>query len=239
MKYGKVTGIVVKSIDYLETDKLITVLTFEMGSVTIKARGVRRKGAKLSYGTQQFFCGEFECVESHGRLVLTGIQRLHDYTALSTDIDKYYAACHYADIASAVIMEDHPDEEMLRFFLNSLHILMKSNKNIMLLTAVYEMRTAVLAGFAPVMDECVTCGSTDKTMRFSPENGGLVCCSGGIEADTYIINIISELSECGMREVFKMTVPDESIEIFSRLTRKYLETVLDRQFTTLNGFDIT
>ncbi len=235
MKYEKLRGIVVKSIDYLENDKLLTLLTFERGSVTAKAKGVRKKGAKLAYGARQFFCGDFECVESHGRLVITGVARVYDFTDIASDIDKYYMACHFAEIASVVIMQDHPDEEMLRLFLNALHILIKDSINPGLLNSLYELRTSVLAGFAPVMDECTLCGSTDKKMTFSIENGGMVCCAAGNTIDEHSAGLIEKLSECGMKEMFSLAVPESSLAPLASLSHRYLENVLDRKFDTLEG----
>ncbi|MDX1357263.1 MAG: DNA repair protein RecO [Clostridia bacterium] len=234
MKYEKLRGIVVKSIDYLESDKLLTLLTFERGAVTAKAKGVRKKGAKLSYGARQFFCGDFECVESHGKLIITGVSRLYDFSDIAFDIDKYYTACHFADITSSVIMQDHPDEEMLRFFLNSLHFLLKDTTNISLLTSVYELRTAVLAGFAPVMDECPVCGSVGKEMSFSAENGGMVCCVPGVRLNSNTVKLIEMLTECSMKEVFSLTLPEELLPELSSVSLGYLESVLDRKFTKLN-----
>jgi len=235
MKYEKIRGIVIRGIDYLESDKLLTLLTFERGMVTVKARGVRKKGAKLAYGTQQFFCGDFECVESHGRLVLTGVSRVYDFSDIASDIDRYYVACHFADIVSAVIMEEHPDGEMLRMFLNTLHILTKDTVNIELLTSIFEIRTAAQSGFAPVMDECVVCGSEGKPMKFSIEHGGTVCCTTGTEADSHIMNVFETVSECEMKDMFALSVPSESLGVLGRLSRKYLENVLDRRFDTLEN----
>lgn len=237
MKHEKLRGIVIKTIDYLESDKLLTILTFNRGSVLVKAKGVRKKGAKLAYGAQQFFCGDFECVESHGKLILTGVDRIYDFTELASDIDKYYTACHFAEIASAVIMEDHPDEEMLRMFLNTLHILMKNNIELNLLISIYEIRTAALAGFAPVMDECVLCGSESEATTFSIVHGGRVCCTTGTEVDKYIIKLIEAVSECNMKEMFSLSVPMESLEKLSMISRKYLENVLDKKFTTINSIN--
>jgi DNA repair protein RecO (recombination protein O) len=234
MKYQKLKGIVVKSIDYLESDKLLTLLTFERGAVTAKAKGVRKKGAKLAYGARQFFCGDFECVESHGKLVITGISRLYDFSDIAFDIDKYYTACHFADITSAVIMQDHPDEEMLRFLLNALHFLLKGSVNISLLTSVFELRTAVLSGFAPVMDECVVCGSYDRKMAFSAVNGGMVCCVPGTGISKDTLKLIEKLTECSMREVFSMTLPEALLPELSSVSLDYLESVLDRKFTKLD-----
>lgn len=237
MKYEKTRGIVVRGIDYLESDKLLTLLTFERGKVTVKARGVRKKGAKLAYGTQQFFCGDFECVESHGRLVLTGVSRVYDFSGIAADIDKYYVACHFADITSFVIMEEHPDEEMLRMFLNTLHILSKDTVDIHLLTSIFEIRTAALSGFAPVMDECVICGSTGKPMKFSIEHSGAVCCAAGTEFDENIMNLFATVSECEMKDMFSLSIPKESLGKLNQLSRRYLENAMDRQFSTLDDMN--
>lgn len=237
MKYENVRGIVVKSFDYLESDKLLTLLTFEKGLLTIKAKGVRKNGAKLAFSARQFFCGDFECVESHGKLIMTGVARVHDFSDIASDLDKYYTACHFADIALAVIMEEHPDEEMLRMFLNALHILTKESVSLKLLISIYEIRTAALSGFAPVMDECVVCGSHDKAMRFSLDHGGLVCCAPGVEIDESIKRFIETLTDCEMKEMFSLTVPENSLDQLSKLSRRYIETVLDRKFTTLNSIN--
>lgn len=237
MKYEKVRGIVVKSFDYLESDKLLTLLTFEKGLVTIKAKGVRKNGSKLAYGARQFFCGDFECVESHEKLIMTGVERVYDFSDIASDLDKYYTACHFAEIALAVIMEEHPDGEMLRMFLNSLHVLAKDSVNLKLLIPIYEIRTAVLSGFTPVMDECVVCGSNDHSMRFSLDHGGMVCCAPGIEIDAHIKQFIENMSECEMKQMFSMSVPENSLEQLNKLSRKYIETVLDRKFTTINSIN--
>ena len=43
----KVNGIVVKSSDYKDNDKLVTLVTFELGKITCLARGVKKPNAKL------------------------------------------------------------------------------------------------------------------------------------------------------------------------------------------------
>lgn len=235
MKYENVRGIVVKCFDYLESDKLLTLLTFEKGLLTIKAKGVRKNGSKLAYGARQFFCGDFECVESHGKLIMTGVARVHDFSDIAADLDKYYAACHFAEIALAVIMEEHPDEEMLRMFLNTLHMLTKESINLKLLISMYEMRAAAISGFAPVMDECVVCGSDKSEMRFSFDHGGLVCCAPGAEIDEYIKSFIETLSQCEMKKMFSLTVPESSLIKLGKLSRRYIETVLDKKFTALDS----
>jgi len=237
MKYGKLRGIVVRTVEYLESDRLLTVLTFEEGAVTIKAKGVRKKGAKLAFAAGQFFCGDFEIVSSRGRYVLIGASALHDYSDLASDIEKYYYACHFIDIASSVIMENHPDEEMLRFLLNSLHIMAKGKCSLVLLGAIFEFRTASLTGFAPVTDECAACGENTEKNIFSIASGGYICCGPGIETDTFVRNAIRHIVESDMKELFSLEMPEESAKELKSLSGEYIENIFDKKFMKLNQLE--
>ncbi len=234
MEYVKLTGIVIRGTDYLENDRILTLLTFEKGTVAVKAKGVRKKGAKLAYCSDQFFCGRFECVLTKGRYVLTGAARLYDYSDVALDIDKYYHACHYVDIAASVIMEDHPDEEMLRLLLNTLHILIRGVMNPVLLTAVYEFRTAAINGLAAVTEECAVCGKSGCEMVFSYENQGMVCCCGGVDVGVDIIAAIKHINESDMKDLFSLRVADKAAVELASISRRYLEEGMDRRFNKLS-----
>lgn len=240
MTNKNLTGIVVRAMDYLENDRLLTVLTIEEGTTTIKAKGARRKGAKLSFATGIFFCGNFEIVESKGRYVLTGASRLYDYSGLAENIDKYYLACHFIDIASFIIMEKHPDEEMLRFLLNSLHVMAKDKCKLALLQGIFEFRTAVISGFAPALYECAVCGKDTDSTVFSLISGGFVCCVPGIEADSYVRKAIEVISEAELKDLFSMEIPLESANKLKTLSSSYIEMIFDRKFKTMEQHsDIT
>ena len=45
-------GLVLREVNYKESDKLLTVLTAEGGKRTVKARGCRRKGSPLAAAAQ-------------------------------------------------------------------------------------------------------------------------------------------------------------------------------------------
>ena len=239
MMNKRLRGIVVRSVEYLENDRLLTVLTFEEGTVAIKAKGVRKKGAKLAFAAGLFFCGDFEVVESNDRYILTGAARLYDYSGLAEDLDRYYMGCHFLDIASFIIMEKNPDEEMLRFLLNALHIMNKGKCNLVLLRAIFEFRTAVISGFAPAINECAICQRETAAKTFSVEDGGFVCCGTGIETDEYIRSAVEQISEAEMKELFSIEMPLESAEKLRTLSSLYIEMVFDRKFNKLEQLEGT
>jgi DNA repair protein RecO (recombination protein O) len=168
---------------------------------------------------------------------MTGVERLYDYCDIALDIDKFYHACHYAEIASSVIMEDNPDEDMLRLFLNTLHILVKNLMDPVLLTAVYEFRTAAISGLAPVMDECAVCGKKGEKMVFSYENQGMVCCCNGVEIKKDTAKMIGRICEGDMKDLFSITA-DRAVSVkLAAISKRYIEEVLERHFEKLKPLE--
>ena len=54
MKELKVKGIVIKAIDYNDSDKLVTIFSAELGLLKAKVRGVKKDKAKLAFAVQPF-----------------------------------------------------------------------------------------------------------------------------------------------------------------------------------------
>lgn len=45
-------GLILREVKYKEADRILTVLTEDMGKITVKARGALRKGSKVAAATQ-------------------------------------------------------------------------------------------------------------------------------------------------------------------------------------------
>ena len=52
--YQTVRGLTIRTVDYKEADQILTILTDTRGCLTVKARGVRRKGSRLKAAAQLF-----------------------------------------------------------------------------------------------------------------------------------------------------------------------------------------
>lgn len=231
MSLNVVKGIVIKSVDYRESDKIITLLTFEKGRITAIAKGVRKKGAKLTFASQLLFCGDFELIKSHNRLILTGANSNLDLSGLSNNLKRYYFAAHYIDIAQSIIMEEQSEPSVMKLLLNTLYKLSKGKIDEKLLTVLYEYRMVMLNGFAPITTQCAICGNHDLEMKLSVEHGGVVCCSGGMTISKETIKVIDIITSCSDNELFTLRVNESILKELYFTSRKYIEGVFDRQFT--------
>lgn len=68
----KLNGIVLRTVNYREYDRMLTLFTQEQGRVEASARGARRPSSKLLAATTQFTLGEFLLNERGGQYYLAG-----------------------------------------------------------------------------------------------------------------------------------------------------------------------
>ena len=60
-------ALVLRGVDYKESDKILTLLTDEMGKITASARGCRKKGSPIAAGGQLRCWSEMVLSEDQGR----------------------------------------------------------------------------------------------------------------------------------------------------------------------------
>ena len=60
-------ALVLRGVDYKESDKILTVLTRENGKMTLSARGCRKKGSAIAAASQLLVWSEMTLYEYQGR----------------------------------------------------------------------------------------------------------------------------------------------------------------------------
>jgi DNA repair protein RecO (recombination protein O) len=237
MEYIKVKGIVCRIVEYKESDKILSVLTFEKGKISIVAKGVKKRGAIFAHAARLFYCGEFECVISQGMPVLTGASMLQDFFDITNDIETLYYASHFMDVASCFIQEDQEAQEQMSLLLNSLYLLMKHDSSYKLLTAILEFRFAALEGAAPVTDVCVDCKNElteDKPIYFSMTGDGVSCCKEGIPISRSVLFAIEHICNGEGNSIYFFKISKQDIDVLYGLSRQYIEKIAQKHFSILD-----
>ncbi len=101
----KTDAVVLRAIDYLENDKILTLFSPALGRITVGAKGVRKPKAKLAFATQPFCFAEYVLAEKGGRYTMTGAYLHESFFSLRSDIVRFYAACALAEICLTVLYE--------------------------------------------------------------------------------------------------------------------------------------
>lgn len=109
MNQQRTVGIVLTRIDYGEADRIITVLTPDVGKLTLMAKGVRRVKSKLAGGIELFSVSELTYVRGRGSMsTLISARLIKHYGHIVADIDRTMAGYEVIKLLHTVT-EDEAD----------------------------------------------------------------------------------------------------------------------------------
>lgn len=112
---NKYNALSLRSVNYGESDKIVTLLTLERGRIAVKARGVRTAKAKLRYAVSPLCFGTYIIAERGGKGIITACDIVDTFDSAAIDLGKYYAAAVILECADKFSEEDVADSEL--FFL--------------------------------------------------------------------------------------------------------------------------
>ena len=121
-------GLVLRTTEYKETDRILTVLSADHGLLTMKARGVRSNRSKLKGACQLLTYAEFTVGEAHGFSSITEATAIEMFPELRTDIVLLSLASYFAQLAEVLSQEDAASPALLPLILNALYALAKLKK---------------------------------------------------------------------------------------------------------------
>ena len=238
--YLTTEALVLRVTDYNDRDAFLTLLTKEHGKLTVKARGLRRKNSPLVAPCQLLAYGEFTLFEYRGMYTVNEAHSIELFQQLRRDLTTLSLGTYFAQVAELVSQEDSPNPELLSLVLNCLFGLSKLRVPEMQVKAVFELRIACLAGYAPDLFGCRVCGSQEPVF-FDLSGGSLLCrtCYGtGIRmpVNAGVLDALAYIVSCEPKKLFSFSVGNETLEQLSSLTESYLTTQLERGFSTLDFY---
>lgn len=238
-------ALVLRGVDYKESDKILTLLTSDMGKLTVSARGCRRRGSPIAAGCQLLCWSEMVLYEYQGRWAVKEANTERQFRGVRDDLEKLALACYLAEVTEVLAVEGLPSPELLSLILNSLHALEKLKKPHALIKAAFELKAMCLAGYEPLLDGCAVCGAeTPADPRFHLREGVLHCasCRSGMgdgismPMDEAGLKAMQHIAWGDPKRLFSISMWEESLKRFSDLAEAYLHTQLERGFHTLDFY---
>lgn len=240
-----VSALVVRAVDYKETDRILTLLTDQNGLMTVKAQGCRRKNSPLAAPTQLLVYSQMTLFEYRDYYTLKEAAIQDQFLGVRQDLSKLSLGSYFAEVAQCVGTEGEAEAELLSLVLNSLYALDKLQKPLELVRAAFDLRCMVLSGYAPLLDACAVCGlAAPQEPRLNLQEGVLHCKScGGEVGPGRSVPLTPEMLAAARhivygnpKRLFSFALPPEQLAPFAALASDYLTTQLERGFRTLDFY---
>ena len=92
-------ALVLRQVDYKESDKILTLFTQEQGKLTASARGCRKKGSALAAPCQLLAWSEMVLYDYQGRWTVKEASTERLFQGVRDDLERLALGCYFAEVA--------------------------------------------------------------------------------------------------------------------------------------------
>ena len=224
----KCEGIVIRTTDYGETNKIVTLYTREWGKVGIMARGAKKPNSRLSSITQLFTHGYFLVQRGSGLGSLQQGEIITSMRSIGEDIFLTAYASYIVELTDKCTEEKKSNPFHFELLYQTLNYMNEGYEPDILMN-IYEMKMLNVMGLYPILNQCSVCGSTDGHFSFSIREGGFIC-HRCLDKDPYhfkispaSVNLLRLFYYFDLSRLGTISVKDETKEELKKVITAYYE----------------
>jgi DNA repair protein RecO (recombination protein O) len=229
-------AIVLKTLDYGESDLIVTFYTREYGKIRGIAKGARRSKKRFVNALEPFSCSAINFSRKNPDHLdfIEGCDVAFHFQEIRSDLEKTLIASYFLELIDQFTPEHKKSEASFQLLYDFLVLLEKKKPSASLLR-LFELRLLRIAGYDPVLDGCISCRqplNAGRGYRFDSVKGGIIC-SGCKPSDadaipvslgtvkTLLMGREMEIENLG-RLLFTAQAAEESRRILSHFIRHIL-----------------
>ncbi|MEG1594123.1 MAG: DNA repair protein RecO [Oscillibacter sp.] len=234
-------GIVLRETETKETDKILTLLTHDLGKISVIARGVRRKSCRFAAAAQSLAYSELTLYQKGDWYYLNEGSTLELFAELRQDLDRLSLGFYFAELTEAVTGEE-PAPELLRHLLNGLYALGKLKKDPTLVKAAFELKLLCLAGYEPLVEDCGVCGNPHPAEPLLDVARGVLRCracggkGSGLPLCPDSLAALRRIVYGDPKRLYSFALPPDALHRLSAAAEAFLAAQLERGFRTLDFY---
>ncbi len=229
---ARTEAVVLKSMKYRETSKIVTLYTLAFGKVSVIAKGARDLRSKFGASLEPMthITAVFYRKPHRDLHLLSHSDIIEQFRRIHSEYDRMTAGYAVVDLLQAVMHgeEEHPG--IFNLVTSALRAIETGTKNIPNVFYWYELQLAGLLGFAMSFDACGVCGApiregSEQRLGFNPMTGSIVDegCGGSdarwISCSLRSVRILQQFSRITPEAAMSIEAADESKREIERVLR--------------------
>jgi len=243
-------AIVIRSLNYGESDKIVTFFTKEFGKLKGIAKGARRSRKRFqnALGLFSHLHLIFFDKEGLGLVRAESCDILNSFPKIKEDLKKILYGNYYLELVNEMAGEREGNQEafeLLLSFLSNLEEMEPQEEQL----RFFEIRMLSLFGYRPNMEKCDLCkkGWEDlkeiPTVFFSLERGALVCerCSkmsnNLIPLSLGTARLIEKISQMELSKIQRLRFTLQALSESRELLPKFISYQLGKELKSLKAMN--
>ena len=236
-----VNGIVVRYANYRDNDRMLDILTAEMGLVSAVARGCRRQKSPLLCACELFVYGEFVLFGAKDRFSVNACDVRETFYPLREDMGRFAAGMYMLSLVQSGATAGEQARAQLSLLYHALSFTAYTDLNPTDTAIVFAVRYLSLLGFRPSLTQCAVCGrdlTRQSKLVFSAEAGGAACAAcapRGQQVSALSLEAVRRMLLLEDGNINKVRLPEQVRSELKHLVNEYAEHVLERRFKAMDA----
>ncbi|NMB38223.1 MAG: DNA repair protein RecO [Firmicutes bacterium] len=233
----KTGGLVLRTRNLGEADKIVTLYTKKRGKIEAVARGSRRIRNRLLGSTQVFTYGQYLIFEGRSLDTIAQGEIVFSFQSLRDDLEKMAAAMYICELVDVFTEVDVPNDATFTLIYNTLRMI--DERQIKFALRTFELIFIKQLGYQPQLSTCLNCGNTVENDVYFSREGGIVChnCRAKMapvrKLNKGTLELIKRILEWDWSRIGILHPSDQSLAELELCMRDYLDYRLDRPLRSL------
>lgn len=239
MALTKVQGIVLKSINLGESDKIITVYTDSLGKIDIVVHGARKPKSKFMASTQPFCYSEYVIFKGKNLYTLSDSSISESFQMILQDLDKLAYGSYFLELVDSLNERENKNVSILALLLKTLYLLVHDDIDIKLLRFAFDFKAISLAGYMPQVNYCLKCRrKLEEKCFFSIVDGGVICVECKSSNNNYYlsqeaIQFMQKIKLIKLEDLRNIIYDDKNLSLLQGILLNYIQYHTGREFKSL------
>ncbi|MFH1038495.1 MAG: DNA repair protein RecO [PVC group bacterium] len=241
----KTKGIVLKSRDYTETSKLVSILSPDGGLLRTLAKGSRRPASPLRGKLEVFNYGDliFYPSRTSDLHILAQFDVIEHFPAARATLERSALFQYLAELAASAAYGEENSRELFKLLLHTL-------QNAAVINAIppsrlwFEIRYLNLLGVLPPFDRCSRCrGALGDGVRFFLPELHWLCPGCGqkyaaaVLIEPGVMSAIRYINKSGLVQVVNLRLSERQSSIADRLLCYLVDSTVDKKLKSRRFLD--
>jgi DNA repair protein RecO (recombination protein O) len=251
------TAIVIRRLNFSETDKILTLFSREHGRFSAIAKGARKSVSRLSGATELLTCTNFNLATGKSMEVVAQTEVRESFPHLRQDLNRLAHGLYLADLVDHSVEDHQPNPALFDLLMAGLYLVQRAPSP-ELAARWFDLQLLGDLGYLPNLYQCAVCHedvvavtgvNPEPQYALSASQGAILCnvhLRHGYVDDRSILSptaltLLRELAQIPITEghaVAQISVPEShALDQINLALRRYLRFRLERELKSLTFLD--
>lgn len=238
----KTRGVVLKTQDYKENDKLVWIYTESLGKVSTIAKGAKKGNSKLTSPTLPFSFVNFILYKGRSLYTINEAETIHSFQEFMGDLDTITYCSYLNELVDIAVVEGEANFKIFKDLVTIYYLIKNKVGDIDVLVRAFEIKLIFNTGYGIDLSRCSKCLQQIKISNYiSITDYGAICtkCTreNCIKISNSTYNILRYIINSPLEKVCRLNVNKGSKLELYKLSQAFILEIYNKKPKSLEMFN--